>query len=78
MYFFIEDDDLLKNIMILEIKPSIISNTNLAANTSTIKDICKPNWHLTVMRLQIFMIQICQKAVLNHTCLAVILIDTVL
>ena len=42
MYFFIEYDDLLKNIMIFGIKSSTVLNTNLIANPSTIKDFCKP------------------------------------
>ena len=38
MYFLIEDDDSLENIILFEIKSALISKNNLIANLSTIKN----------------------------------------
>ena len=42
MYFVIEDDDLLKNIILFGIKSVLILKKNLIANLSMIKIIWKP------------------------------------
>ena len=41
MYFLIEDDDLLKNIILFEIKSILILQKTLIANLSAIKKILK-------------------------------------
>ena len=62
MYFLIEDDDFLKNIILFGIKSALILRLNLKkikliANLSAIREIRKPKLNLMVMKLQSFMIK---------------------
>ena len=58
MYFLIEDNELLKNIMIFGKNSAIVLKKNLIGNPSTIKT---NSGNLRVMELQIFMMKICLK-----------------
>ena len=62
MYFLIEDDDFLKNIILFGIKSALILRLNLKkikliANLSAIREIRKPKLNLMVMKLQSFMLK---------------------
>ena len=78
MYFLIEDDDLLINIMLFGIKLAIVWKKNLIGNPSTIKKFLKAKIKFYVVEATDFHDKKIPNVGSNYTCLTVILIDFVL
>ena len=57
MYFLIEDDEFLDNLIIFVIRSVLISKKNLIASLSIISIFSKPKKNLIVMKLPIFTIK---------------------
>ena len=66
-----------KNILIFGLKLVIVLKKNLTVNPSTLKKFWKPKQDLTVMRLQVFVVEKYKEGS-NYICSSVVIIDSVL
>ena len=78
MYFLIEDDDLLEKYNTIWDKVSTDIKKEFDSEPVYNKEFLKTKINFTVMKLQIFMIKKIPKMDSNHTCLAVISLNSAL
>ena len=68
MYFLIEDDDLLKNVILFEIKPALILKENSIANLSALKKLLKTKIKSYGDEATVFHDKEIRKTGSNHIC----------